>query len=487
MYPMTDPRVWANVSYTKRPLLALLLLAVWLATSGCGAPRDSATAATSPELPLIVTVPITVEVTRLVMTERVVIATPEPPVACAPNDLDDADEVVIGAILPLSQPASLSNALAVQTALTIAADEINAAGGIAGKPLRIWFADSNGDSQRAALLANEAIVEQCAAALIGASSSDSAAAALEVAHTHGRPYVILEATDDTLTATQYPEVFRLAPSNSMLTAMYGEWLAAVGDYNGDGKVSALLLVEDSESGTQQSRRIGAMFDAQGISWDAYPVELPSNDFSSLIARIVVKEEMPDAIYIRFNGDSSTVLHRQLLENGVGPLKKSLIVRMRAALDSDQFWQQMGENGVFTVVTRVGPWSGTVNERGAAFAGAFARYFDRWPEVQAFAAYDSLHLLADAITRAQSLAPETLIEALERSDITLASGHYSFPVTAQTAREEAPAAPWMWHQWLETPLVFLQYTAPLQSSSNMAVLWPPAYATVDRAVVLPNAP
>jgi hypothetical protein len=180
-----------------------------------------------------------------------------------------------------------------------------------------------------------------------------------------------------------------------------------------------------------------------------------------------------------------VLQRQLVENGIGPQKQSLIVAARSALQDEEFWSALGSGGLYTVVGRVGPWMSTVNEMGAGFATDYVRYLNRWPEAASFAAHDALCLLADAMERAPTLASSDLIAALEKSDMELTSGRITFPFGSQAAPESGGKPAWAWHQWMKPTQLFLQYTEVEQPAAQMAVIWSSDAAIVDGAVVRPN--
>lgn len=466
-------------------ILWIVVIALWT-LAGCARQVPPAVQASTPPTPLPTAEPVTVEVTRVVLSERIVEATPTPPHACAPRLLDDADEIVVALLAPLSEPASLAGAVGVQTALSIGVDDINRNGGIGGQPVRLWIGDTAGTNEQAARQAEQSITVGCATALIASSGNGAAHAILEVAHRYGVPMFVVDASDDDLTATRFPEIFRLAPTNSMLMQMPAAWLDAVGDYNGDGERRALVITDESEAGAAHAEWLTRELAKVDFATDTYSVMLPSQDFSSLVARLVVRPDMPDVIFLRIGGEAGAILQRQLVENGIGPQKQSLIVASRNALQSDRFWEAMGPAGRYTVVGRVGPWPSTVDEVGSAFADAYVRYMDRWPEAPAFAAHSALHLLADAITRAPTLTHDDLITALETSDLQLSSGRVRFTYSGQASAGSAGMPAWAWHQWLEAAQMVLQYTEQDQVAADMAVLWPPQISTVTGAVVRPTA-
>ncbi len=171
-----------------------------------------------------------------------------------------------------------------------------------------------------------------------------------------------------------------------------------------------------------------------------------------------------------------------MEGGVDPAQ-TIVVANQVALNHDEFWQNVPD-GQWAVVPRIGPWASSASERGLEFAEAYRARMGRFPEAYAFEAYDSLHLMADAINRAGSLDPDAIIAALEATDFEGAAGNYYFPYGSGSPPEDAGEPAFMWHQWPEVPLLFLQYTEAGQHSDDVEVIWPAAYRTTEGAVVRP---
>ena len=158
----------------------------------------------------------------------------------------------------------------------------------------------------------------------------------------------------------------------------------------------------------------------------------------------------------------------------------MIVTNRVALQDELFWQRVPD-GLNAIVTKIGASPSTVTEVGAEFVEDYREYFDHWPESHAFAAYDALRLAADAMERAQTIDSDDIIDSLEMADIELASGRYYFPYGHHNPPDGEEVPDYMWHQWPDVPLLFLQYTAIDQPVAEMDVLWPPAYGTINEPV------
>ena len=463
-------------SHVYRP--AILLIVVSIAVFACTTTVQEPTGipftqAVTVEVP----VPITVEVTRIVPQQIIVEATPSPPQACAPATFDDAQEIVIGAVLPLSTSGDILGGFAMQAALSIAVAEINESGGIQGLPVRLVTYDSGGKADVAASAAQKLAREDCAVAITGLLHDTTSLSASERANALNVPLIIAGSTADDVPAQKYPFVFRIAPSDSMLAEMPAKWLAEVGDYNNDGGLFVVSIVDSRQVDSPEIQRLEKKYEEYSIANQTLSVDLPASDFSSVIARIVTMDHIPDAILILVEGDAALELEQQIRTAGIGPQKNTLIVNNESALDSTRFWRIV-PNGVGTVVSRIGPWHKTITPMGQTFALKYANYFGHWPEYYAFAAYDSVHLLADALKHSETPSGDNLRQAIADTDAMLASGEYFFPYTAPRSDNEASKPDYLWNQWPDIHTLYLQYDEAGQPSSDMPIVWPESYRSID---------
>ena len=452
--------------------LTILLLAVLTLLIACAQPAAPTE--------VVKEVPVTVEVVKEV--EKVVEVTAVPG-RCAPTDINEVDEVLIGATAPLSKPGSVTGGIVMQAAFNIAVDDVNAAGGILGKPLRLILNDTEGLPERGTAVTERLITQDCVVAIVGEYHSAVGLTMKEVAHKYRTPIIFAETYNDDITGSMYPEVFRIAPTSTFTAQMDAKWLSEVGDYNGDGELFVIIVAENTGYGTGQVDKAQKWFPQFGIDLEVFFADLPTLDFAPIIARIGALDRVPDAILIKVTGETSYNLQQQLAEAGLGPNDETIVVANQVALNHEEYWQNVPD-GAYAVVPRIGPWKSAATEIGLEFADKYRKVMGRWPEAYAFEAYDSLRLMADAINRAGSLDPDAIIAALEESDIELAAGRYYFPYGSKNP-PSGDVPKFMWHQWPDVPLLFLQYTAPNQHSDDVAVIWPEAYRTTDGPIVRPG--
>lgn len=456
---------------------SILVIGVWLAATWLAACSQATASPGSetptPALPIVQTVEV--EVTRVVYRETLVTPTPAPLTPCSPNHLTDASELVIGALLPLSTPGAWMRSANMQAGLNLALEQLNVAG-VAGLPVRLVIYDTGDDVVRSQQMAERLITQDCAVGLIVGLGDVASAAVITVTERYRKPTLLIDATAPGLTEAQPEATFRLAPTLPMLAAMPAQWLAELGDYNGDDAVQAVVIAENSAAGDLFVEQTREWFPQAGIEVVVHRIDLPILDFSPEIARLLAMPTIPDAVFIAIGADSALALQEQLFDAGIRPDTGTLIVNQsRRALDPTTFGlRQAPAAGV--IVARRGPWPSMATKVGRAILDRFRQSGLAWPELGAFLAYDALCLLADAAQRAPSLRGPDLVAALESSDIELAAGRYTFPYGSQQPPNGANTPAYAWHQWLTPPLLYLMFTEEGQEPATAAVIWPKLYRT-----------
>lgn len=423
-----------------------------------------------------VTEEVQVEVTRVVEVEAV-------PGRCAPTSVDGLEEITIGASAPLSKPGSVTGGLVMQAAFAIAVDDVNEAGGVLGLPVNLVLYDTEGLPERGTAVAERLITQDCVVAIVGEYHSAVGLTMKEVSNKYQTPTIFAETYNNDITGVQYPEVFRIAPTSAFTAQMDAKWLTDVGDYNEDGEINIVVVAENTGYGTGQVDNANTWFPEFDLpAPEVFLTEQTTQDFASVAQRIQALGTVPDAILIKVTGEQSYNLQQQLYEGGVDPTQ-TIVVANQVALNHEEYWENVPD-GNFAVVPRIGPWSASASETGLEFAEKYRAVMGRFPEAYAFEAYDSLLIMADAINRAGSLEPDAIIAALEETDLEGAAGRYYFPYGVNNPPQDAGEFEWMWHQWPEVPLMFLQYTESNQSSDDICVVWPETLANCEGPVIRP---
>ncbi len=402
----------------------------------------------------------TVEITKEVPV--VVTATSQP--------AGEADTIRIGGVGPLSSPGYVAGGVAMQYTMNLAVKDINAKGGILGKQVELVFGDTEGLPERGTAVAERLINNDKVVAIVGEAHSAVGLAELEVAHQYGIPVVFAETWSDAITATGYPEVFRIAPASTMNSKASADWLSNV------GSKTIVLIAENTDYGIGQADSDKTFFEAAGITiLDTIFVETNTTDFQPILTRIQAMNPAPDVMRVAITGQASYNLEQQMVDLGIAPSAKTIGSASTDAL-APEFWQSV-PNGNYYTFSYIGLPPSLYNETTKHVAEEYRLAFKTEPASDALEAYDSVWIIADAIKRAGTTDPQAVIAALETTDITLAQGRYYFQYTSQNPLPTDGSIPaYMWHQWPDPAILFMQYFEPNQSWQDAAVIWPPAYQT-----------
>ncbi|WP_454818262.1 ABC transporter substrate-binding protein [Labrys neptuniae] len=139
----------------------------------------------------------------------------------------DGSTVQIGALVPLSRPGWVEAGRHLLAGLELAVGEVNAAGGIAGRPLELLVRDTAADPQRSVAAVDE-LDRLGVAALVGEYHSVAARAAAGRADALGLPFLCSSAVLDALTEQPTHGVARLAPAQSHGWQVYADFLLGAG-------------------------------------------------------------------------------------------------------------------------------------------------------------------------------------------------------------------------------------------------------------------
>ena len=175
----------------------------------------------------------------------------------------------------------------------------------------------------------------------------------------------------------------------------------------------------------------------------------------------------------------------MAELGIAPTADTICVTNHLAFQSEQYWRNVPD-GAFCAFDRVGTIPSLYNELAADLDARYQRDFGDILVSFGMEAYDSVWLMADAMERAGSFSDaEAIVAALERTDIDLSQGRYTFEYGAHNPELPAGTPAYMWHQWPVPVVTVMQYFEPGQSGLDAAVIWPEAYQTHGRSYFRPG--
>ncbi|MBD1830334.1 urea ABC transporter substrate-binding protein [Microcoleus vaginatus GB1-A2] len=217
------------------------------------------------------------------------------------------EPIKIGVLHSLTGTMSISE-ISVKDATLLAVEEINAAGGVLGRPLEAVIEDGGSDLQTFAQKAKQLLLEAQVAVVFGCWTSASRKAVLP-AFEHGSGLLFYPVQYEGL--EQCPNIFYTgaAPNQQIVPGV--NYLLA------EGKRKIFLLGSDYIFPRTANMIVKAQLAALGgeLAGEVY-LPLGSSEVGEAIAHILAVK--PDAILNTLNGDSNVAFFQKLREAGLKP-------------------------------------------------------------------------------------------------------------------------------------------------------------------------
>ncbi|MFS0699451.1 urea ABC transporter substrate-binding protein [Cellulomonas sp. 179-A 4D5 NHS] len=298
------------------------------------------------------------------------------------------DAVKIGFLNSLSGTMAISEQT-VRDALDLAAEEINADGGVLGKQLEIVGEDGASEPTVFAEKAEKLISSDCVAAVFGGWTSSSRKAMLPV----------FESKDALLFYPVQYEGLEASPNIFYTGATTNQQIVPGMDYlKEQGKTKVFLVGSDYVFPRTANKIINAYAEANGIEivGEEY-APLGHTDFSTIVNKL--KASGADAVFNTLNGDSNVAFFKEYKNVGLG-VDTTPVVSVSIAEE------EVGGIGVENIEGQLTAWNyyQTVESpANTTFVEAFkAKYGeDRVTSDPMEAAYTSLYLWKGMVEKAES--------------------------------------------------------------------------------------
>jgi branched-chain amino acid transport system substrate-binding protein len=310
-----------------------------------------------------------------------------------------ANTIKIGHLTPLTGFLGALGEYAVQ-GIKMAAEEINASGGLLGRQIELISEDSV-NPQTASSKAQRMIEQNKVAVLMGEINSASALTISQVAARNKTLFMSIGARSDALRGKDCNRyTFHVDIPVTVMVNAAGEALLREGLVKGK-KIYA--LTSDYLFGHDLSRQAKRFFTANGgtvIGDELVPTDL--TDFSPQLIKI--RQARPDLIATNLGGNQVTNFVKQYAEFGL----QFPVAGFN--LNTADAWAA-GEGNLGGIWPTV--WHHELKTPGSqAFVQKFTQKYGRIPENHAWIEYVSLMMLAQAIRETKSVDPDKLIAYFE---------------------------------------------------------------------------
>ena len=325
-----------------------------------------------------------------------------------------AEPVKVGAVEALTGPAAKYGVM-IREGFELATDEINAKGGVLGGKLEVIFEDSATQKEQAINAVRKLIGRDHVAALLGPTLSQEMFGAGPVANEREIPIIGTSTTADGIT-DMGPWVFRTAlPEADVIPVTLKKAQAKFGI-----KRVALLYANDdavSKSGFDIMKRSLEKMGIEIATIEAFSTK--DTDFSAQLTK--VKSLGVDALCVSALVEPAAGLLLQARQLG---LPKTIPIIGGNGFNSPKLIEIAGEAAENVMVGS--PWFiGKATPQNQTFVTNFKAKYGSEPDQFAAQAYDTMHILAEAFTRAGGTDNKALQAALLKTSHDGVTGPFRF--------------------------------------------------------------
>jgi branched-chain amino acid transport system substrate-binding protein len=288
--------------------------------------------------------------------------------------------------------------------MELALAEVNAAGGVLGRPLEIVSRDDNGTPGDAVRVAEELLAREKVALLMGTFPSNVGLAVADLARQRKAVFIAAEPlTDKIVWENGNRYTFRLRASTYMQTAMLAPEAAKLGK-----KRWAIVYpnYEYGQAATAAFKRQMIALQGGGIEFVEQAVPLGKIEPGPVVQALI--DAKPDAIFSSLFGAD---LARFVREGQTRGLFKDRPVFNLLGGEPEYLDPLKDEAPVGWFVTGY-PWYAIDTPAHKRFRDAYQAKFNDYPRLGSVVGYSTVMAAAAAIRKARSTDPEKLVAALK---------------------------------------------------------------------------
>jgi branched-chain amino acid transport system substrate-binding protein len=318
--------------------------------------------------------------------------------ACGAEKRADSQGVKVGFFGALTGPTA-TFAISGRNGALLAAEQINQAGGVLGRPIEVLSEDDRGEASEAASAVSKLITRDHVVALIGEQASSRSIAAAPIAQNYGIPMISPTSTNVEVTK-KGDYIFRAC----FIDAYQGKVLASFARRNLKAQTAAILIDSRSDYSVGLAEAFRTAFTAAGGRIVADPkYSEGDSDFSAQLTAL--RPLQPDVLFIPGYYTDAGLIARQARSLGLkathlgadGWDSPKLVEIGGEAMEGAYLSNHYSVDDPAPAVRR--------------FVDAYKTKYGVEPDSIAAASYDAMRLLADAITRAGSTEGRRIRDAL----------------------------------------------------------------------------
>jgi branched-chain amino acid transport system substrate-binding protein len=329
-----------------------------------------------------------------------------------------AQTIKIGVNQPLTGAVAASGNY-VANGARIAADEINANGGVLGQQIELIIEDNKSNPTEAVAVAEKLIVRDEVPVMMGAWSSTFTLAVMPKLMEYEVPMLVETSSSEKITTQGNPWVFRISPTSEMEAKAFSEQVEKFDIEKAD------FLVVNNDWGLGAAERFREMLEEHGIAvGEVETMDPAAQDMSAQLAKI--KASDADTLFVTTGVEQLTLVLRQARDLGLD----SRIITTGGSQAPDQLIEQAGSaaDGSYHLVFFT-PWFPDAVENPEIAAKFVAEWEERGYNfaglTEGFRGYDGIMTIAAAIEAAGEAEPDAIREALWTVEVQGVNGDIKF--------------------------------------------------------------
>jgi branched-chain amino acid transport system substrate-binding protein len=329
-----------------------------------------------------------------------------------------AETIKIGVNQPLTGAVAASGNY-VANGARIAADEINANGGVLGQQIELIIEDNKSNPTEAVAVAEKLIVRDEVPVMMGAWSSTFTLAVMPKLMEYEVPMLVETSSSEKITTQGNPWVFRISPTSEMEAKAFSEQVEKFDIEKAD------FLVVNNDWGLGAAERFREMLEEHGIAvGEVETMDPAAQDMSAQLAKI--KASDADTLFVTTGVEQLTLVLRQARDLGLD----SRIITTGGSQAPDQLIEQAGSaaDGSYHLVFFT-PWFPDAVENPEIAAKFVAEWEERGYNfaglTEGFRGYDGIMTIAAAIEAAGEAEPDAIREALWTVEVQGVNGDIKF--------------------------------------------------------------
>lgn len=344
-----------------------------------------------------------------------------------------AADISVGVNLPLTGAFAASGTY-VMNGAKIAVEEINAAGGVLGMPLKLIMEDNKSNPTEAAGVAEKLITRDKVPVMLGAWGSSLTLAAMPVIMDYKVPMLVETSGANKITESGNPYIFRISAPAYLEARGFQKRL----DHFKIKKADFLII--NNDWGRSTAADFTKMFKENGIQVGLTELmDQTAQDVSAQLSKI--KGGDADTLIVTTAVDQLTLvlkqikalnLDRQVITTGGSQNPDQLIAQAGAAANNS------------THLLFFAPWvpeATAFPEKSKAFIDAWARRgYTPAGLTESFRGYDGINVIAAAIRKAGVAEPAAIRDAMWAINVPALNGPVQFAKSGPTGSESGQSNP-----------------------------------------------